>query len=97
MTYVCAVCAAKTNNYIVVSICGKLSMVCSFACKDVITKGRNVDVGCGIIDGGKARDVNMCSECALFSMPFTCYVTKRDQNRTLMFVGYGRVKQEERK
>lgn len=94
MAELCAVCNGVIRDVTLVTINEELFKVCCFDCKDVLVEGREVDVGCGIIEGDKVRDVKMCGECLLLSMPFSCYATKRDQGRTLMFVGYGRMKQE---
>lgn len=92
----CDVCKRVIGgNAILVTINEELFEVCGFDCKDVITGGRSVDVGCGIIDGDKVRDVKMCGKCPYVDMPVTCYAIKRNQGRTIMFVGYGRVKHEE--
>jgi len=95
MDELCDSCKGALIQLVRVTVDGKLFKVCSFDCKDAIIGSRKQDAGCGIIEGDKVRDVNMCSECALLTMPFTCYMVKRDHGRTLMFVGYGRRKDDE--
>jgi hypothetical protein len=88
----CDVCGKRIANVIKVAVDSDLFSVCSFVCKDVVSEGRNTDVGCGIVDDNGVRDVRMCSECSLFNMPVNCYITKRDQGRELMFVAFGRMR-----
>ena len=95
MSELCYVCGREVVSRIPVLADGKLFNVCSFECKDAVVGNRNVDVGCGVVDGDKVRSVNMCGECALESMPFTCYTAKRDQKKSLMFVVYGRRNDDE--
>lgn len=88
----CAACKGDLGNLVRVTVNGEFFEVCSFACKDTIIGNRNQDIGCGIIEGGKVRDVNMCSECALSSMPFVCFTSRQRRGKTFMVVGYGKEK-----
>ena len=95
MNELCDVCGREVVSRIPVLVDGKLFGVCSFECKDAIIGNRNVDVGCGRIDGKDVHDVRMCGECTFASRPFTCYAFKRDQKMTLVIVVYGRRKDDE--
>lgn len=90
MVKLCDVCKKEILDTIKVAVGSKLFRVCSFSCKDVLAEGRNIDLGCGIIDGDDVRDVRMCNECILLTMPFNCYASKRDRGMELMFVVFGR-------
>lgn len=92
MVEVCDVCGKVLGSIVRVVVDDHLYKVCSFVCKDVVAAGRNVDVGCGIIDGDVVRNVRMCSECQIFSMPFNCFIYRKGQLCELMFVVFGRRK-----
>ena len=88
----CDVCKKEVVYAVKVAVDNKLFRVCTFSCKDVLAKGRDVDLGCGIIDGDTVRDVRMCNECTLLDMSFNCYASRRDRGMVLMFVVFGRRK-----